>query len=107
VEDTPTAVLVRQVLGAIAQFEKASLVAELKAARNRQRARQAKCEGRKSHAEMNPELVAPVRSCAGRNPKTGERKSLSAIAAELAKLGYVNVRGRPFTAESIKAMVRR
>jgi hypothetical protein len=27
VEDTPTAVLVRQVLGAIAQFEKASLVA--------------------------------------------------------------------------------
>jgi resolvase-like protein len=33
VEDTPTAVLVRQVLGAIAQFEKASLVARLKAAR--------------------------------------------------------------------------
>src|SRR5262249_11033101 len=31
--DTPTAVLVRQVLGAIAQFEKASLVAKLKAAR--------------------------------------------------------------------------
>ena len=34
-EDTPTAVLVRQVLGAIAQFEKASLVAKLKAARDR------------------------------------------------------------------------
>src|SRR5262249_49750069 len=30
-EDTPTAVLVRQVLGAIAQFEKTSLVAKLKA----------------------------------------------------------------------------
>jgi hypothetical protein len=29
-EDTPMAVLVRQVLGAIAQFEKASLVAKLK-----------------------------------------------------------------------------
>lgn len=29
-EETPTAVLVRQVLGAIAQFEKASLVAKLK-----------------------------------------------------------------------------
>jgi hypothetical protein len=35
VEDTPTAVLVRQVLGAIAQFEKTSLVAKLKAARDR------------------------------------------------------------------------
>ena len=34
-EDTPTAVLVRQVLGAIAQFEKATTVAKLKAARDR------------------------------------------------------------------------
>src|SRR4029453_11986964 len=45
VEDTPTAVLVRQVLGAIAQFEKASTVAKLKAARDRKRARDGKCEG--------------------------------------------------------------
>src|SRR6478609_7801235 len=36
-EDTPTAVLVRQVLGAIAQFEKASAVAKLAAARKRKR----------------------------------------------------------------------
>ncbi len=33
-EDTPTAVLVRQVLGAIAQFEKAQLVIKLKVARD-------------------------------------------------------------------------
>jgi hypothetical protein len=38
-EDTPTAILVRQVLGAIAQFDKATLVAKLKAARDRKRAR--------------------------------------------------------------------
>jgi DNA invertase Pin-like site-specific DNA recombinase len=57
-EDTSTAVLVRQVLGAIAQFEKASLVAKLKAARDRKRARDGKCEGRQSHREMNPQLVA-------------------------------------------------
>ena len=37
-EDTPTAVLVRQVVGAIAQFEKTSLVAKLKAARDRKKA---------------------------------------------------------------------
>jgi hypothetical protein len=41
-----------------------------------------------------------------RNPKTGERRSLRSIAAELAKLGYVNVNGRPFAAESIQAMIR-
>jgi DNA invertase Pin-like site-specific DNA recombinase len=30
VDDTPTAVMVRQILGAVAQFEKAALVAKLK-----------------------------------------------------------------------------
>ena len=38
--------LVRQVLGAIAQFEKAWLVAKLKASRDRKRATAGKCEGR-------------------------------------------------------------
>jgi DNA invertase Pin-like site-specific DNA recombinase len=105
-EDTPTAVLVRQVLGAIAQFEKASLVAKLKAARDRKRLRDGKREGRKSHAEVNPELVALVKRLRRRNPKTGQRKSLRAVAVELAKLGHVNVNGRPFAAESIQAMIR-
>jgi hypothetical protein len=66
-----------------------------------------KCEGRKSRAEMNPEVVALVKRLRRRNPKTGERRSLRAVAAELAKLGHVNVHGRPFAAESIKAMVDR
>ena len=56
VEDTPTAVPVRQVLGAIAQFEKASLVAKLKAARDRKRAAAGKCEGRKSWAGSIPNV---------------------------------------------------
>jgi DNA invertase Pin-like site-specific DNA recombinase len=105
-EDTPTAVLVRQVLGAIAQFEKASLVAKLKAARDRKRARDGKCEGRRSHREMNPELVALVKRLRRRNPKTGKRLSLRAIAAELARQGQVNMHGRPYAAESVKAMVQ-
>jgi len=94
------------VLGAIAQFEKASTVAKLKAARERKRARNGKCEGRRSHGEMNPELVALAKRLHHRNPKTGGRKSLRGIAAELAKLGHVNVNGRPFAAESIQAMIR-
>ena len=44
-------------LGAIVQFEKASLVAKLKAALDRKRARDGKCEGRKSHRKINPEVV--------------------------------------------------
>ena len=51
-EDTPTAVLVRQVLGAVAQFEKTSLVAKLKAARDRKKAATGKCGGRRSYFEL-------------------------------------------------------
>ena len=49
--------LVRQVLGAIAQFEKSSLVAKLKAACDRKLERTGKCGGRKSYAEARPESV--------------------------------------------------
>jgi DNA invertase Pin-like site-specific DNA recombinase len=57
VEDTPTAILVRQVLGAIAEFEKTTLVAKLAAARKRKRvATGEKVEGRKSHSELRPDV---------------------------------------------------
>jgi hypothetical protein len=52
--DTPTAVLVRQVLGAISQFEKASLVAKLRAARDRKKALTGKCGGRVAVAKPWP-----------------------------------------------------
>src|SRR5215475_9445874 len=51
-DNTPTAKLVRQVLGAIAEFDKAMTVAKLRGARDRKRRANGKCEGRKSFAEM-------------------------------------------------------
>ena len=103
-EDTPTAVLVRQVLGAIAQFEKASLVAKLKASRDRKRKAVGKCEGRKSWAELNPDLVQQAKRLRRKSPKGGQR-SLREIAAELAKLGFLNERGVQFSASSIASML--
>jgi DNA invertase Pin-like site-specific DNA recombinase len=94
-EDTPTAVLVRQVLDAIAQFEKASTVAKLKAAWDRKRAREGKCEGRKSHAEKNPELVALAKQLRRRNRKTGERLSLRAIAPSSSGGGWSTCTAAP------------
>jgi len=41
--------LIRQVLGAVAQFEKTSLVAKLKGARDYKKRETGKCGGRKSH----------------------------------------------------------
>lgn len=73
IEDTPTAVLVRQVLGAIAQFDKATTVAKLRAARQRKREAIGKVEGRKSWAEVNPELVATAKRLRRRSPKGHQR----------------------------------
>ncbi len=101
IADTPTAVLVRQVLGAIAQFDKASTVAKLKAARERKRLASGKCEGRKRHAEINPEMVQIAKGL--RRRKRGN--SLRAIAADLAARGYVNANGKEFSAASVRSML--
>jgi DNA invertase Pin-like site-specific DNA recombinase len=95
---------VRQVLGAISEFDKAMTVAKLRGARERKRRETGKCEGRKSHAERNPDLVALVRQLRRRRPKGGQR-SLRAISAELAGRGHLNERGVPFSAASINSML--
>jgi DNA invertase Pin-like site-specific DNA recombinase len=103
-EDTPTAVLVRQVLGAIAQFEKAGLAAKLAAARKRKRVATGKCEGRKTHAERRPEAVALAKALSRKRPKGGQM-SLRAVSAELAARGFLNERGAPFNHKSTAAML--
>src|SRR3954471_9905939 len=104
-DDTPTSKLIRQILGAVSEFDKAMVVAKLKGARERKRVITGKkVEGRKSHAEQNPELVALVRQLRRRRPKGGQR-SLREISAELTLRGYVNERGHPFSAASIAAML--
>ena len=103
-EDTPTAVLVRQVLGAIAQFEKASAVAKLAAARKRKREREGRCEGRKPLSTTRPEVVALARKLRRRKPKGGQL-SLRAVSAQLAARGYLNERGKPYAAKSVASML--
>jgi DNA invertase Pin-like site-specific DNA recombinase len=102
-EDTPTAVLVRQVLGAIAQFDKATTVAKLKAARDRKREATGKCEGRKSYAEANPEMVGLAEQLSGQYP----RMSLRQISTQLAESGYRTPRGLPFSASAVASMLGR
>jgi len=103
-EDTPTAVLVRQVLGAIAQFDKASTVAKLAAARKRKKEATGKCEGRKSHAELQPDVVALARRLRRKKPKGGQM-SLRAISAALEAEGHLNEKGKPFNPKSVASML--
>jgi DNA invertase Pin-like site-specific DNA recombinase len=104
VDETPTAVMVRQILGAVSQFEKATLVWKLRVARERKRAQAGKCEGRKSHAEARPEAVKMARRYA-RKPRLGKRASLRRIAALLAAQGHVAASGKPFGPSAIRSML--
>jgi DNA invertase Pin-like site-specific DNA recombinase len=86
--DTPTAVLVRQVLGAVSQFEKANLIAKLRAARERKIAAGGRGSGRFAYAQKVPEVVALVREL------HGQRQSLRQISKTLAAQGHLTGGGR-------------
>lgn len=98
-DDGPTAVLVRQMLGAVAQFEKSMLVSKLKGARDRKKATGVKVDGRKSHAEKRPEAVRLAKQL------YRSRKSYREIAAELQAQGHLNSNGGTFSASSVKSML--
>jgi DNA invertase Pin-like site-specific DNA recombinase len=98
-DETPTAIMIRQLLGVISEFEKASLVAKLSGARERKKRATGKCEGRKGHAELRPDVVALAR-------ELRPRRSLRAISAELAARGHLAGSGKPFEPSVVARMLR-
>jgi DNA invertase Pin-like site-specific DNA recombinase len=95
--DTPTQVLIRQILGAVSQFQKAELVAKLAGARARKRASDpAYREGR-----------APAPDAAKALARRLKRRGLSlrAIATKLADHGFLAPSGKPYGAQSVKVML--
>lgn len=104
--DTPTTTMVRQILGAVSEFEKANLVAKLKGARDRKSAQLGRrIEGRKGYRDTDPELVRHAKRLARRNPKTGKVRSLRDVSTELAKIGYTTRLGTPFSASQVKRLL--
>jgi DNA invertase Pin-like site-specific DNA recombinase len=96
-DDTPTAVLVRQILGAVAQFEKAALVAKLAAARKRL----GRPGGRPSLALMRPAVAERARQLRSERPDM----SLRAIAEWLASEGFVTPSGKVYNPASIARLL--
>jgi len=90
--------MMRQIAGAFAEYEKARLIAKLRHARDRVRAERGRCEGRKP---VPAETVAAARRLARRSPKTGLKRSLRAISAELAALGHLGPGGKPYFPGSV------
>lgn len=105
-EADPMVVAVRQMLGVMAQLEKAMTVAKLRGARDRASAAAGRrIEGRKGYAETHPELVKQARRLARKNPKTGETRSLREIADELAALGFTTSKGTTFDAKQVQRLL--
>jgi DNA invertase Pin-like site-specific DNA recombinase len=104
-DEKPERIMIRQILGAVYQYDKSQIVEKLKVARDRIRKDTGKCEGRKSTKEKNPELLSLIRSLY-RKPRQGERLSFSQISTRLNEMGMTTLTGRPFTRNNVYEVIK-
>jgi len=88
----PTRILVRQMMGAVAQYEKSQIVLKLRGARIRKRAKEGRCEGRKPYGFYDGEAGALERVKALR----AEGLGFDRIAARLNQEHVPTRTGRPW-----------
>ena len=88
----PTRILVRQMMGAVAQYEKSQIVLKLRGARMRKRAKTGRCEGRKPYGFYEGEAEALERIKALR----AEGLGFDRIAAKLNEERVPTRTGRPW-----------
>lgn len=105
----PTRKLIRQVFGAIAEYDKSMLVLKLKAARDRVRARNGRCEGPRPYgANLEESRILKRVRYARRKPKGhGKRKTLQAIADELNADGLRTRQGKQWSPASIHNILKK
>ena len=101
-DDDPTRLLIRQVLGAVSEFDKRVLVLKLRAARDRMRARGERVEGVKpyGHRPAESAVIGRMKDLR-RKPRKGRAASFASIAAQLNAEGHRNRAGRPWSAQLV------
>ena len=104
-DDTPTAELVRSLLGAVSSFERATVVARLKSGRERKKMLTGKGQGRKSLTEVFPDLSVKAKRLRRKSPKTGKRLSYDKVAEALFAAGYATSKGNRYSASTVKSLV--
>jgi DNA invertase Pin-like site-specific DNA recombinase len=94
----PTRKLIRQIMGSFAEFEKTMLVAKLKAARERIKQRDGKCEGRRGYQDSveGREIISRIQQLR-RKPRNGKRMTYQQIADQLNLEGITSLDGRQWT----------
>jgi DNA invertase Pin-like site-specific DNA recombinase len=92
----PSRIMMRQIAGSFAEYEKRRLVRKLREARERS----GNLGGRKSYAEAMPDTVALAKHL------YGQGLSYRKISATLAENGHVTGSGKPHVASAVRKMVQ-
>jgi DNA invertase Pin-like site-specific DNA recombinase len=102
-QSDPSRVLIRQVLGAVAQHDRACLVAKLRAARQRKRSATGRCEGRKPFGSR----VGEDRGVQRIQQLRSEGLSVRAITERLNAEGILSRSGKSWSFGSVGRIARR
>lgn len=102
-QDDPTRTLMRQVFGAIAQYEKSMIVMKLRGARNRKKARTGRCEGRKPYGHYPGEQRVVERMKALR----AKGMAYDKLAARLTDEGLLTRKGTPWHGFAVQRILSR
>ena len=107
-DDDPTRRLIRQVLGAVAEFDRRVTVLKLRAARERIRRRTGRCEGRKPYGSRPGEtaVIARIRDL-HRKPHGRDRMSLQEIADTLNAEGVLTRTGKTWSKATLRQIILR
>ena len=101
--DDPSGKLIRQILGAVAEWEKCALVQKLRASRLRMRRSGQRCEGRKPYGFTPEEAKTVERILALRK----EGKSIAVIAGELNASGIKSRGGTQWHPTQVQRIIQR
>lgn len=98
----PSRVLVRQIFGAIAEYDRKIIVAKTRAARERIRAKQGKCEGRHAYGDKpgEAEVLAEMRRLA-------ENLIPRDVCAQLNQSGYRTRYNKPWHPSTVAKILSR
>jgi DNA invertase Pin-like site-specific DNA recombinase len=101
--DDPSRKLLRQIMGAIAEYDRAMTVLKLRGARQRKKAKYGKGEGRHAFGEKPSEALALEQIREWRGTGSTAKK----IAADLNACGYKSRSGKPWHVNSVGKIIRR
>ena len=104
-ESDPTRTLIRQVLGAVSQFEKSCIVQKLSSSRKRIRKAEGKCEGDKFYGESAAErpLIERIKELKIQKRRISQRE----ICDRLAEDGFTTRKGTKFAQSQVSRIVKR